>query len=168
MQTLEQQPQHAAAPMGAPAPPPDMKAANPFVRWLLRSPLHGMLSRTLLLLTYTGRKSGKQYTIPVAYSRVGDSINIFTRHTWWKQVRGGTPVVVEIQRQRFAGVAEAISDDPAVIGAALLAHLREHPAMARSYHIPRDTNRQPDPEAVQQVAHFEVLVRIQLVPTSCV
>jgi hypothetical protein len=40
---------------------------NPFMKGLLRSPLHRLLSGTLMLLTYTGRKTGKQYTIPIDY-----------------------------------------------------------------------------------------------------
>jgi hypothetical protein len=37
----------------------------PFVVALLRSPLHGFMDRSTLLLTYTGHKSGKAYTTPV-------------------------------------------------------------------------------------------------------
>jgi len=40
---------------------------NPLMRALLRSPLHGLLSGMLMLLSYTGRKSGKVYTIPIGY-----------------------------------------------------------------------------------------------------
>jgi hypothetical protein len=143
-----------------------MAAANPVVRLLLRSPLHFVLSGTLLLLTYTGRKSGRRYTIPVAYPRVGDVITIFTLHGWWRNLRGGAPVVVEIKRQRLDGSAEIICNDRPVIADALLAHLREHPSMARIYHVPLDANGQPDPDATQQVAHFVVLVRIRLAPSS--
>jgi hypothetical protein len=35
------------------------------MRALLRSPLHGLLSGMLMLLSYTGRKSGRTYTIPI-------------------------------------------------------------------------------------------------------
>src|SRR5690349_18067635 len=94
---------------------PSMAAANPFVRLLLRSPLHFVLSDTLLLLTYTGRTSGRRYTIPMAYSRVGDVVTVFTLHTWWRNLRGGAPFVVEIKRRRYDGRAGAIShDQPAI------------------------------------------------------
>ncbi len=36
---------------------------NPFVRALLRSRLHGLLSGSLLLVTYTGRKTGRTFAI---------------------------------------------------------------------------------------------------------
>jgi hypothetical protein len=40
---------------------------NPLARRLLRSPLHGLASGRLALITYTGRHSGRRYTIPVGY-----------------------------------------------------------------------------------------------------
>jgi hypothetical protein len=169
MKSFEQGPDEGDAtpmPVQAPAPPPTMAAVNPVVRLLLRSKLHVVLSQTLLLLIYTGRTSGKRYTIPVTYSRAGDVVTVFTHHSWWKNVRGGAPVVVEIKRRRFEGIAEAISNDRPVIAAALGAHLRELPSMARFYHVPLDANGQPDPDAVWQAARFVVLVRIQLAPAK--
>ncbi|MGZ3601481.1 MAG: nitroreductase/quinone reductase family protein [Ktedonobacterales bacterium] len=166
MKTLEQRPESAAMPTQAPAPPPDMKAVNPFVRLLLRSPLHFLLSNSLLLLTYTGRKSGKRYTIPVSYAREGNVITVFTHHAWWKNLKGGAPVQVEIKRVRRDGTAEAISDDVPAIAAQLLAQLRGHPMLARSYHVPLDRDGQPDPEAVRLVAQHQVMVRIQLAPST--
>ncbi len=87
---MRAEPEGAAVPDSTVRPnAPSMAAMNPFVRLLLRSPLHAVLSDTLLLLTYTGRTSGRRYTIPMAYSRVGDVITVFTLHTWWKNLRGG-------------------------------------------------------------------------------
>lgn len=168
MKTLEQRPKSAAMPVQAPAPPPDMKAVNPFVRLLLRSPLHFVLSDSLLLLTYTGRKSGKRYTIPVTYGREGDMVTVFTHHTWWKNLKGGAPVQVEIKRVRRTGTSEVISDDVPATAVQLLAQLRGHPMLARSYHVPLDRDGQPDAEAVWLVAQHQVMVRIQLAPSAAV
>ncbi len=45
-----------------------MRFFNPVMSALLRLPLHGLLSRQVFLLTYTGRRSGRQYTLPVGYT----------------------------------------------------------------------------------------------------
>jgi hypothetical protein len=140
---------------------PSMAAANPFVRLLLRSPLHTLLSRSVLLVTYAGRTSGRRYTIPVTYVREGDAVLVLTQHNWWKNVRGGAQVSVEIARRRYGAHAEAICEAQPVL-AALLAHLRAHPSMARVYHIPRDAAGQYDQAALAEAARFLVLVRIQL------
>ena len=34
---------------------------NDFMVWVLRSPFHGMLSNGMMLITITGRKTGKTY-----------------------------------------------------------------------------------------------------------
>jgi len=34
---------------------------------VLRSPLHGLLSATLLVLGYTGRRTGRLYRLPLSY-----------------------------------------------------------------------------------------------------
>jgi hypothetical protein len=139
---------------------------NPIVRLLLRSPFHGLLSDTLMLLTVTGRSSGTHYIFPVAYGQQGEALIVLTSHAWWKNLRGGAPVQVEIKRVRRMGRAEAISEDRAAIAAELLAQMRAHPALAKSFHIPLDTRGQPDADAVQAVAQHEVLVRIALLPST--
>ena len=44
-------------------------AVNAGMRFILRSPLHGMVSKTITLISFTGRKSGKAYSTPVSYSQ---------------------------------------------------------------------------------------------------
>ena len=51
---------------------------NSTMKFVLRSPVHGMVSKTILLITFTGRKSGKTYSTPVSYSQTGDQVAIFT------------------------------------------------------------------------------------------
>jgi hypothetical protein len=51
---------------------------NPFVAALFRSRLHGLVSSRLMLLTYTGQRSGRTYTIPVGYIRLGGDLLVFT------------------------------------------------------------------------------------------
>jgi hypothetical protein len=50
------------------------RTANPVVRLVLRSPLHGLLSSGLI--TVTGRRSGREFTFPVGYEQRGDSVRI--------------------------------------------------------------------------------------------
>src|SRR5450755_2404646 len=45
---------------------------NSLVTTILRSPWHGLRSHRLLLLTFTGRKSGKEFTTPMRYVQEGE------------------------------------------------------------------------------------------------
>jgi hypothetical protein len=53
-----------------------LKIGNGFMRAILRSPLHGLVSNNVILITFTGRKSGNTYTMPVNYVRDGDALII--------------------------------------------------------------------------------------------
>lgn len=92
------------------------KIVNPFMIWLLRSPLHFMMSRQTMLISVKGRKSGKVYTTPVDYGRDGDAVLAVTsrRYTWWKNLSGGGQAELVIAGKPLSGPA-TISQDEAVI-----------------------------------------------------
>jgi hypothetical protein len=75
---------------------------NPIMLWLLRSPLHGMLSGNTLVITYTGRKSGKVFSTPVNYVRDVEVLWTvsYRRRTWW---RNGGLTVTSLPRRRING-----------------------------------------------------------------
>lgn len=80
------------------------------VTWLLRSRLHGMVSPWLMLVTYTGRKSGKTYTTPVTYIKSGDEVVFFNSHTWWHNFESRSPVTLRIKGRDLRGTALAVPD----------------------------------------------------------
>ena len=47
---------------------------NPMTIWLLKSSLHGMISKGVMLVTVTGRKSGKVISTPTNYLREGNTL----------------------------------------------------------------------------------------------
>jgi hypothetical protein len=58
-------------------------AANAVVRGLLRTPLLGrVVGKRLVVVYVTGRKTGKRYAVPVAYTRHGDDLLIGTPFGW--------------------------------------------------------------------------------------
>lgn len=105
-------------PANNPPRPPDWlfkNVINPTMRLILRSPLHGILSNGLALIGFTGRKSGKKYTTPVAYHVVDDNtIMIFTRSKWWRNFDQGETITLRIKGQVRQGTAEIIQDNAVV------------------------------------------------------
>ncbi|MDT5409729.1 MAG: hypothetical protein QOG14_1949, partial [Mycobacterium sp.] len=60
---------------------------------LAASPRFGaLLRRSITTITYTGRRSGRTFNIPVAYRRRGDEIDIAANmpdaKTWWRNFLG--------------------------------------------------------------------------------
>jgi deazaflavin-dependent oxidoreductase (nitroreductase family) len=87
--------------------------SNPFVRAILRSPLHGMPSSSLLLVTYTGRKSGQTYTIPVMYAEGREDLLVYVGHSskkvWWRNLKDAARVRVRLRGTDLEGTGAAIS-----------------------------------------------------------
>ncbi len=81
---------------------------NDFMAWVLRSPFHGMLSNGMMLITVTGRKTGRKYTTPVGYYRAGEYLWVITsrERTWWKNLRGGAQVGLLLKRKPVTAFAE--------------------------------------------------------------
>ena len=136
--------------------------ANKFMKFMLRSSVHGIVSKTILLFTFTGSKSGKTYTTPVSYSQDGDQVTIFTHADWWKNLRGGAPVTLLIRGKEFPGLAKPVVEDKQAVAAGLVEHLRKVPSDASFYKVTLDDHKNPRAEEVEKAAQSVVMIRIQL------
>src|SRR5512139_1788572 len=81
---------------------------NDFMSWVLRSPLHGMLSNSMMLITVKGRKTGKEYTLPVNYYRQNGNLWVLTNRdrTWWRNLQNGAEVSLLLKRKPVSAFAE--------------------------------------------------------------
>jgi hypothetical protein len=93
------------------------RIGNPAIVALLRSRAHRFVSGRLLLITVTGRRSGRSFEIPVGYRREGDRLTIPVvmpaAKLWWRNLRGGAPVHVLLRGERRPGTARAEGDETA-------------------------------------------------------
>ncbi|HEY3345739.1 MAG TPA: nitroreductase/quinone reductase family protein [Anaerolineaceae bacterium] len=135
---------------------------NRAMKFVLRSPVHGMVSKTVLLITFTGRKSGKTYTTPVSYSQSADQVSIFTHAAWWKNLRSGAPVSLRIRGQEFQGLAEPVAADRKAISAGLTAHLKQVPSDARYYGVTFDDHQNPSAAEIEKAVQTVVMIRVRL------
>jgi len=85
---------------------------NSLVTTVLRSPWHGMRSQRLLLLTFTGRKSGREFTTPVRYVQEGETLRLrVVRSPWWKNLVGEATVHVLLRGEMRTGTAEVLPEE---------------------------------------------------------
>jgi hypothetical protein len=85
---------------------------------LMDAPVIGrLIRRGLVVIRYTGRKSGKTFEIPVGYRRSGDSVVIRVgmpdKKTWWRNFlrEGSTITFVGLDGRDRTGHAVATRDD---------------------------------------------------------
>jgi hypothetical protein len=139
------------------------KIYNPFVIWLLRSPFHDLIDKNTVLITFTGRKSGKKYTFPISYVRDGDTLMMISRkeHNWWKNFRGGIQVTLFLQGRILKARGEVITDTETVANKLLL-YLRQFPGYQRLMHMKLAADGQPeDPKAFQQFTESMVIIQMK-------
>ena len=137
---------------------------NPIMVWLLRSPLHSFVSKQMMVITYTGRKSGKVYATPVNYVRDGDIFltTSFVERTWWRNLHGGAAVTLRVQGMDLQARSEVISDLELVAeNLRQLVHLA--PAFAGYFKIELTGSGSPLPASLLIAAQGKVIVRYTLI-----
>ena len=145
-------------------PLPVLRLVNPLVAMLLRSPLHGLMSGDVMLITVTGRRSGRRYTMPVSYLRDGDRVRCFTAReiAWWRNLRGGAEVTLQVAGKERRGRAEAVAEDAERIERALGDFLTRLPRDAVYYDVGLDAAKRPIEADVRRALDLVVLIEIAL------
>lgn len=146
------------------------RALNVPMTALLRSPLHGVASRNLCLLTYRGRKTGRSITTPLSYVRETDEgrrdvvlLLSSQRTRWWRNFLGEpAEVEVEIAGGVHSGRAEAILDDGDRFRDGIRRFLTALPRDAVVYGIGLDRDRRPKESDLATAAGHVVLVEVVL------
>lgn len=74
-----------------PGHPPSalMRLVNPVLSALLRTPLAGPARRQLMVLSFTGRKTGRSFAIPVSAHLIGGHLYALTGAQWKQNFRDG-------------------------------------------------------------------------------
>jgi len=113
-----------------------------------------------MLITFTGRKSGRQFTTPVRYIKTGDTVRCFTakENQWWKNLRSAAQVTLRIEGQDGQYTAQATYDDPPQIRKWLLFYLDLFPQDAAYHDIRLNKDKTPVEEDLQRATHHAVVV----------
>ena len=140
---------------------------NPIMRGLLRSPLHFFVSKNMMLMTYTGRKSGKSYTTPMNYLEIGDVFYTISsrERVWWRNLRGGAQVTLRLEGKDMPAWAESIEDE-AEVAKDLSLCLEKAPQLARYMKVGIDVDGSPNAEDVARLAQERVMVSTKLHKTQ--
>ena len=133
---------------------------NPVVSGLLRSPFHGLISDSLMLVTYTGRKSQRRFTTPVRYVTAGDNVRCFTsaETLWWRSLQGGADVELRLKGQDRPFHATVIENDPDRVREALLNYLELFPQDAAYQDIRLNKDKTPVSEDLERASRTAIVV----------
>jgi hypothetical protein len=141
-------------------PEPLFAIINPTMRLLLRSPLHGLWSGSLMLITFSGRKSGKQFTTPVRYIQNDRMVRCFTssRNQWWRNLRGGADVVLRVRGKSSPYRAVAIENNPEEVRKWLIYYLGLFPQDAAYHEIELNGDKSLVEGDLERASHNAIVV----------
>ena len=100
---------------------------SPFARFVLATPLHRIMSSRLMLLRFTGRKTGRSYTTPVSYVLDGNSLLVPAGGAWWRNLEAGPRTSVRL-RGAWRSVTSEVVREPALADL-LLGMIQKNPAI---------------------------------------
>jgi hypothetical protein len=87
-----------------------LKVINPVLGFLLRTPLAGPARKQLMVLSFTGRKTGRQFTIPVSAHVIDNELYALTGAAWKQNFRDGAVAQVVYDGKSTAMRGELITD----------------------------------------------------------
>ena len=137
---------------------------NPIMIWILRSRFHKMLSGSIVLLIFKGRKSGRTIEVPVNYIRDGKTLWVLSdrQRIWWLNLTGGAPLSVTLARKVKKARGEVILHDKEVMHA-LTEYFKLAPKMAKYFKVKVDREGNPDLSDLGAAARSRVVIKIKLI-----
>ncbi len=144
-----------------------LRRLNPAIARLLRSPLHGLVSRDLLRLTYVGAKTGVTRTLPLSYVEHAGGIYLCTRSSLWaRSLRTGRPVELHFRGRRVTAKPVALDPSSNEAFEAFRAFLTRNPKTGEMlYDVRRGPDRRPIEEDLRREVLSSVLIRLDLAST---
>src|SRR6185369_12297568 len=142
-----------------------LRRLRPLIAWFLGSPLHGVLSGDVLLLSWSGRKSGKRYALPISYTELGGRLYLCTRaggSTWWRHLRNAPEVGLVLKGKNARAIATVLDPASAEALDGLRAFLTRNPGTGRLlYNVAADANGTPREDDVEREVLASIVVRLE-------
>lgn len=101
-----------------------MRVVNPVVTQLIKRGVPTSIAERLMILHFTGHKSGRRYDIPVGYRRIDGRMGVLSNSPWRVNFRGGRDIEVTLETKRrpaHASITEDV-DEVAAIYESQIAH----------------------------------------------
>ncbi len=135
---------------------------------ILRIPgLQRLVGRSTALVSFTGRRSGRQFTTPVTYARANDHI-VLTYHrgrNWFRNLSSNSQVQLRLAGREVEGPTQVVID-PVEAQKDLTIFLEALPKTAKASGTPLDANRRGDQITAANLLDSTVVVRVDVESTS--
>jgi len=137
---------------------------NPLVIRLLRSRFHWLLSPGIMLITFTGRKSGRQYTTPVGYYDIGNIILVMVsdaqNRQWWRNYRQTKPITLMLKGKTVQGMAKVLTPEDSQYKPQVETYFKRSAFIPKIFDINFDPEQGLSAEQIEKLYDYAQLVEI--------
>ena len=137
---------------------------NRIVVWIAESALHSLVSGSIVIVKYRGKRSGTTYSLPVNYVIVEQSggnrrlwITSKKERVWWRNFIGGHDATLVLRGERIATELVAL-DAQEQVANGLKSYLSRSPGAARYFDVRIDENGQFDEADLGRAADQRVIL----------
>ena len=147
-----------------------MKHIQKLHRFLYAAGLGPIIGRIILLLTTTGRKTGKKRITPLQYEQIDGKYYLGSARglqaDWVRNIQAQPRVEIRVKRDNFQGQAEVVTDADRIADFVGV-RLQRHPfmigmIMQKAHGLPRNPSR----AQLLKLAEKEALVVITPIPAN--
>lgn len=133
------------------------------MKLILRSPFHFVLSNSVLLLTFAGRKTGRLFTTPLRYVKDGATIRCFTSEQtkWWRNLRGGAPARLHIRGKTMSYQGHVLDISVEEKAYLLQQYLAQFPQDAPYHEVTLDKGKKPKDSDIALASESAVVVEFR-------
>lgn len=137
---------------------------NPIVVVMARSILHRVLSHQVVVLEFSGRRSGRRYTLPVSYLRRDGEVLCMTERNgiWWRNLQGAVPVQLTLDGRSVAAISQVEVEDDEQVAAALRLFCLRSRISAYFAGVGFDSDGEPNSMDLVRAAERHVLITLTL------
>ncbi len=130
----------------------------------LQSPFHWLLSPGLMVIKITGRKTGRQYSIPVGYHDQGDIVIVLVsdaaNRKWWRNFQGEGDIEMIIKSKTMTGRAQVLEPGSDEYKLRAEQSFSRNPFISKIFGIKFDKKSGLTPEQLEKLASYAAIVRI--------
>ena len=142
-----------------------MRVVNVPMRAVLSLPVRTPVSANLMLISYTGRKTGKAYRQPVSYVRDGDVLLTPGGGRWTLNLADGRQIRIRLRGRDLSARPELVTE-AAEVERLLGVIVTKNPTAGRFIPLPRRPDGSLEPEALDgALRHGFRIVRWHPEPT---
>ena len=144
--------------------PTILRIVNPIIRSVLRSPFHRLLSNKLALLTVTGRRTGRHYTVPIGRHEDDGVFLVSVSGRWRYNMEA--PVRLTIAGREHVGHAELEHDSDHVAQTFKMLYDRYGPSNAGLLGLKVNVSRPPTADEIRPAVAGRWIARIRLTQSA--